>query len=530
MSRGTVFLLALVLAALAPLTARALPEYTWVVAIGHDQGAPNEVSLLFAEQDARTFSDVLRQHGGVSSRRTMLLLGDDAASVRRALQDVNAAIRAQAGAGHPTALVVFYSGHADATALHLGGTELPLEELKTLVAGSPAGVRLLVLDACRSGAVTRVKGVNAAQSFDITLRDNIATEGLAILTSSAAGESSQESDELRGSFFTHHLMNALRGAADHDDDGKVTLTEAYGYAYAQTLRSSGQTVALQHPTYSWEVKGRGELVLSTPAETQGRMGRLRLGSSSLYLILEGRRGGPVVAEVSPQGNRRELSLPAGSYFVQQRSADEYREYQVALAAGSVADVASLPFETVRYDRLVRRRGGEKRYTQNVLLLGGAQGEMLAGDGTAPQLRVGYGLDFDWGSVGVRLRGMRSQSTGGDGLLRRTHDEVGLGLTLQRFVDLEHVSLAFGLFAEGVYHRQRFDTERVSPDRRALGAAFGGILSVERHLGAGLALRLEGGPVTGLFGRAVIRNGVETGPGELATPLTWWGAGGLVWRR
>ena len=529
MSRGAVFLLGLVLAVLVSSPARALPEHTWVVAIGHDQGAPHEVGLLFAEQDARAFADVLRQHGGVSSRRTMLLLGDDAASVRRALQDVNASIRAQAGAGHPTALVVFYSGHADATALHLGGTELPLEELKTLVTGSPAGVRLLVLDACRSGAVTRVKGVNATESFDISLRNNIATEGLAILTSSAAGESSQESDELRGSFFTHHLMNALRGAADHDDDGKVTLTEAYGYAYTQTLRSSGQTVALQHPTYSWEVKGRGELVLSTPAATQGRMGRLRLGSSSLYLILEGRRGGTVVAEVSPQGNRRELSLPAGHYFVQQRSTEEYREYQVSLAAGAVADVASLPFETVRYDRLVRRRGGEKRYTHHVSLLGGAQGEMLAGDGTAPQLRVGYGLDFDWGSVGVRLRGMRSQGSGLDGLLQRTHDEVGLGLTLQRFVDLEHVSLAFGLFAEGVYHRQGFDTDRVSPDRHALGAAFGGILSVERYLGAGLALRLEGGPVTGLFQRAVMKNGLEANP-ELATPLTWWGAGGLVWRR
>ncbi|WPB79111.1 caspase family protein [Archangium violaceum] len=529
MSRGAVFLPGLVLAVLVSSPARALPEHTWVVAIGHDQGASHEVGLLFAEQDARAFADVLRQHGGVSSRRTMLLLGDDAASVRRALQDVNASIRAQAGAGHPTALVVFYSGHADATALHLGGTELPLEELKTLVAGSPAGVRLLVLDACRSGAVTRVKGVNATESFDISLRNNIATEGLAILTSSTAGESSQESDELRGSFFTHHLMNALRGAADHDDDGKVTLTEAYGYAYTQTLRSSGQTVALQHPTYSWEVKGRGELVLSTPAATQGRMGRLRLGSSSLYLILEGRRGGPVVAEVSPQGNRRELSLPAGHYFVQQRSTEEYREYQVSLDAGAVADVASLPFETVRYDRLVRRRGGEKRYTHHVSLLGGAQGEMLAGDGTAPQLRVGYGLDFDWGSVGVRLRGMRSQGSGLDGLLPRTHDEVGLGLTLQRFVDLEHVSLAFGLFVEGVYHRQGFDTDRVSPDRQSLGAAFGGILSVERHLGAGLSLRLEGGPVTGLFQRAVMKNGLEANP-ELATPLTWWGAGGLVWRR
>src|SRR5262249_38065115 len=152
------------------------------------------------------------------------------------------------------------------------------------------------------------------------------------------------------SFFTHHLMNALRGAADQDDDGTVTLTEAYGYAYTQTLRSSGQAVALQHPTYSWDVKGRGELVLSRPTESRGRMGLLRLGEAALYLIMEGKREGVVVAEVSPQGHRRELSLPAGNYFVQQRKADEYREYQVALTAGGVAELATMRFETVRYDR------------------------------------------------------------------------------------------------------------------------------------------------------------------------------------
>jgi hypothetical protein len=521
-------LLGLLLLVLVPLTARALPERTWVVAIGHNDGAANEVSLLYAEQDARTMVDVLREYGKVSSRRTLLLLGEDAASVRRALQEVNATIRVQAGEGHPTALVVFYSGHADAASLHLGGTELPLEELKTLVEGSPAGVRLLVLDACRSGTVTRVKGVAAAESFDISLRNEVATEGLAIITSSAAGEASQESDRLRGSFFTHHMVNALRGAADHDDDGHVTLTEAYGYTYAQTLRSSGQTMALQHPTYSWEVKGRGELVLSTPVEVRGRAGRLRLGEEAQYLIMEGRQGGPVVAEVTPQGKRRELSLPSGSYFVQQRKSDEYREFQVALPAGGVVELASLPFETIRYDRLVRRRGGPKSYAHNLSLSAGARGQMIAGEGSTPQLQLGYGRDFEWGSVGVRLRGMTVGTPGAGGLLPQRHEELGLGLSVLRFIDLEPVSVAFGLFVEGVLHRQRFDTERLATDRQALGAGFGGILLVERHLGGGIALRLEGGPVSGVFPQAEVRGGEEVGS-VLGTPLTWWANGGLVWR-
>ena len=98
----------------------------------------------------------------------------------------------------------------EADALHLGGTRLDFDELRGLVEGSPANLRLLVVDACRSGGVSRVKGVKKAKAFNIDLKDNTAAEGVAIMTSSAAGESSQESDRLRGSFFSHHLINALR--------------------------------------------------------------------------------------------------------------------------------------------------------------------------------------------------------------------------------------------------------------------------------------------------------------------------------
>ncbi len=521
--------IALGVALVLPLTARALPDETWVVAIGHNAGAQDEVGLLYAEQDARAIADALREHGHVSSRRTMLLLGEDAAGVRRALQDVNAEIRSRAGEGKHTALIVFYSGHADASALHLGGTELPLDELKTLVEGSAAGIRVLIIDACRSGSVTRVKGVRAAESFRIDLQDSTATEGLAIVTSSSAGESSQESDRLQGSFFTHHLVNALRGAADRDDDGRVTLGEAYSYAYSQTLRSSGQTVALQHPTYSWDLKGRGELVLSEPADVRGSTGRLRFAEPALYLIMADRAGGPVVAEVSPQGTRRELALRAGDYFVQQRSPSEFREYQLHVAAGSVADLSTLPFQTVRYDRLVRRRGGPAEHVHSFTLLAAGRGPMLRGQGAKPQLLLGWGMDFEWGSFSLRLRGMTAGAASADGLLPRRDSELGLGFALQRFVDLPHLSFAFGLYAEGVGHHQRFDTQRLVTDRSAWGAGFGGLLAVERHLGAGFALRLEGGPVAGIFKHAVIDRGVEVGT-EIATPLTGWAAGGLVWRQ
>ena len=147
-------------------------------------------------------------------------------------------------------MIVYYSGHADADALHLDGTHLPLGELRDLVTGSAASARVLVLDACRSGTITRVKGGTPAPAFDIDLGIPVGAEGVAILSSSAAGESSQESDALGASFFTHALVSALLGAGDTNHDGSVTLGEAFAYAKERTLAATSRTiVGPQHPTF-----------------------------------------------------------------------------------------------------------------------------------------------------------------------------------------------------------------------------------------------------------------------------------------
>lgn len=307
-----------VLGLLLALTGRAhaLPEETWLIAIGNNRGDADEVQLLYAERDVRELADVLRTQGKIASDRVRILIDEDAETVRRALVSVNTALRAHAGEGRAaTSLLVFYSGHADADALHLRGSRLAFEELRGLVKSSPATMRLLIVDACRSGTVTRVKGVKAAPEFAIQLEDRVEAEGTAILSSSTAGESSQESDRLRASFFSHHLVNALRGAADRNGDARVTLSEAYAYTYAQTLRSSGQTLTLQHPTYAYDVKGSGDLVLTSVGDAGGSTGRLRLGDAGMYLVAEERESGAVVAEVVTPRNRAVLSLPRGRYFV-----------------------------------------------------------------------------------------------------------------------------------------------------------------------------------------------------------------------
>src|SRR5207248_6936924 len=105
-----------------------------------------------AETDASRVGAMLQEVGGVRPENLVLLRGQDAATVRGALIAVNDRVRA---AGRQATLIVYYSGHADAAALHLGATSLELRELEQLVRGSAATFRLLILDACRSGALTR---------------------------------------------------------------------------------------------------------------------------------------------------------------------------------------------------------------------------------------------------------------------------------------------------------------------------------------------------------------------------------------
>lgn len=511
-------------------SALALPEETWVIAIGNNRGDASDVELLYAERDAREMAEVLRSQGNVASDRVRLLINENADTVRRTLTAVNTTLRAaSADAPRQTALLVFYSGHADAEDLHLRGSRLPFEELRSLVTASPATVRLFIIDACRSGMVTRVKGVVPAPEFKLQLDSRVDVEGTAIIASSTADESSQESDRLRGSFFSHHLVNALRGAADVNGDGRVTLDEAYAYTRAQTLRSSGQTLALQHPTYAYDVKGSGELVMTTVVDNANAGSRLRLAGAGTYLLTEEKESGLVVAEFTTLRSRALVALPQGRYFIQQRGSLEYREFHARLKAGEETDLEQLPHRSVAYDQLVRKRGGSRPSVHGLTLLLGGRGQVLAGEGVTPNLVLGYSADLPWLTVGARLRGDTGTLQSIDLGLTSHRYELGLALLLQRYIDLPWFSAAFGISLEGTFEAQRYeDGPRQPPAANSLALSFGALLVLERRLHRGLSLRLEGGPLAILARRATLSSGVETGD-IVGSIFTWWAAGGLVWR-
>lgn len=515
-------MIASMILALAPHTARALPPQTWVLAIGQNAGDPDEVELLYAEADAQRVADLLRTHGGVASTRVTHLLGARPAAIRAALERIGAEIGRASG---PTALVVYYSGHADAHALHLAGERLPFEAVRTAVERTPAAMRILLVDACRSGGVSRVKGFTAAPEFEVAVEDHSAAEGMAIITSSAASENSMESDRLGGSVFTHHLLTGLRGAADRNGDGKITLSEAYEHTFNETVRSSGRTLNLQHPTYAWDVKGRAEVVLTRTA-SQRNAGRLKLGDPHVYLVTDA-ESGALVAELKPPRAAVELSLPPKRYRVQERRPRAYINYDVRLTPGATVALDSLPAREIRYDRLVRKGGGERALIHGLVALAGAHGALIDGEDPLLNLVLGYALDTRWFSLMVRGRLGSGSASAEEGRAARTHQVLGVGLGVQRAIDLSGVTIGLGVLGEAVWHRQVFDADAIAP-RRSVSGGFGVLLAVERALFGGIGLRFEGGPTAWLVHRAEADAGAEAAA-DATAEITWWLAGGATWR-
>jgi hypothetical protein len=310
--RWTWFLASLFAFILAPAAAGAA-TYRVAVVVGHNAGNSGEKPLHFAEDDAGKVSRVLVELGGVAADDLLLLQGKGLASVKEALGRAGKRVAEIQKNPEDRALLLFYfSGHSDGEALELGKERLPFADLKSWLSGTGADVRVAIVDSCKSGALVREKGGKPGPAFEIKLADELTSSGEAFLTSSAADEKALESSEIRGGFFTHYLVSGLRGAADQSEDGRVTLSEAYQYAYHRTVSSSASTGAdPQHPEYDFRLSGQGELILT---EKLAETARIQLPEGFERALVVHVQRDQVVAELRSD-DRRVVAVAPGEYAV-----------------------------------------------------------------------------------------------------------------------------------------------------------------------------------------------------------------------
>jgi hypothetical protein len=439
------------------------------VVAGNDRGSERRASLRYAERDARRVAALLVELGGFAPEGVRLLTGAGPEALLGALDWAEAEFERMGG--EDGLLLVYYSGHADGLALELGSGLLPFDRLRARLEASRARVKIALVDACQSGALTGLKGGRPGPAFELPQEARLAASGTAILTSSTGSEPAQESAEVQGSYFTTYLLSGLRGAADFDRDQRVSLSEVYQYAFERTLEATSRTLAgPQHPSFELRLAGRGGVVLT---ELARRRAALALGPelAGEFVVLDRERGA-VLAELGKGlGERRRLALPAGEYRVALRRGG--RLFQAVVALGEGAEISLGPGDFRESASLVAsaKGAGEPRGAWGLFAHYGLSAGALR---SVAALHQGVlGLRWDLGPVSLLPRVAYGEAAVEDGLLRyRMRLVSGLAAAAWRF-EISALDLFAGLGLGGAWGAQRL------PDGRTLE---GGLFTLQAVLG------------------------------------------------
>jgi len=231
----------------------------YALIIGRNDGGLSVDSLRYAQQDAERFSSVLTRFGGFPQSNVRMLIAPDNAALEKSFGEISSLIRKSSGENN--FFLFYYSGHADREYIQLGKERVAFKKLIDRIESVAANIRVSIFDACHSGTVTRFKGGTLGAPFFLENVQEV--KGRVVISSSAANEQAQESEALKGSVFTYHWINGLRGSADFSSDKRITLNEAYQYAYRKTIETTAVTGAgVQHPSYQFKIHGQSEIVLT----------------------------------------------------------------------------------------------------------------------------------------------------------------------------------------------------------------------------------------------------------------------------
>jgi hypothetical protein len=258
----------------------------WAVVVGVGRyESPDIPRLRYTVADAEAIYDVLTGPGGFKKEHVLLLTDKtDKKPTYRNLKWALGTFLARSAKKDDTVLI-FFAGHgapevdqrgverdgfskylvpSDADPDDLYSTALPMDELQTIFGRVEAERVVVFLDACYSGAAggrTFASKKTRAGHVDEAFLERLArSKGRAILTASRPAEVSIELPELGHGIFTYYLIQGLKGAADLNRDGIVTLQELYEYVEQQVTQKSRAVGGNQHPVMKGELEGALPLV------------------------------------------------------------------------------------------------------------------------------------------------------------------------------------------------------------------------------------------------------------------------------
>ena len=258
------------------------PARRHAVIIGIDQYEDSRIpNLRYAKADAEAIYQVLTDPalGRVPSENVQLLLNAQATErkIRWALAD-----DLPRRAGKHDTVLVYFAGHgapvgnprvksndgmekyllpADANVDNLRSTGIPMEAVQKYFEYLDSNQVFFFIDSCYSG----VAGGRTFERPDYQARaglltneflDHFGAEGRVVITACDVNEVSLESHELGHGLFTHYLTEGLKGAADLNKDGFVTLQELYEYVQEHVSSHAQKLSRRMNPVQKGSVRGR----------------------------------------------------------------------------------------------------------------------------------------------------------------------------------------------------------------------------------------------------------------------------------
>jgi hypothetical protein len=239
----------------------------WAVLVGVDEyeDRANYGRLRICVRDV----DAIREQlvaGGFDPARIRLFT-DRTTDELPTRANVLAALKAVADATERDDLLLFYySGHGDEAngesylvgrdgrQLVLDDTAVLISRVKEIMLEAPARAKVIILDACHSGADVGGKGPKP-MSAEFIRRVFEEAEGLAILASCKQGQLSYAWRAQERSVFTHFLLEALAGQADREQKGFVTVQDANQHVTDGVKLWASQNNVSQMPTLQYAVVG-----------------------------------------------------------------------------------------------------------------------------------------------------------------------------------------------------------------------------------------------------------------------------------
>lgn len=225
----------------------------------------NARDLKYALNDANEFRDYLKYNLGVSGK-DIFFLSDHEATKDRFQSLLGTRIKRKAAA--EDTVFIFFAGHGavetdptnpdgdgfekyllphEADLNDLYTTAISMDEIKKIFQRIRAERLIFMEDTCYSGASggRTILSSKTRASLSDSFYERIARgKGRVIIASCSANEVSKEDDKLKHGVFTYYLIEGLRGRADYDKDGLITVEEIFGYLSKTVPAASGQD---QHP-------------------------------------------------------------------------------------------------------------------------------------------------------------------------------------------------------------------------------------------------------------------------------------------